>query len=265
MNNEIPKIIHYCWFGKKAKPKLVRDCIASWKKHFNGYTIIEWNEANYDSEHQFFRSAMERKIWAFASDFARLDILQKYGGIYLDTDFLVIKPFTDLLINKVNIGAESTEYVNGAFIATCKNHLYISDCLSYYNEVLVSSTEDQFLLQITIPAIMTKILLDKYLNKTRFDKIIDENEIRILPTEYLYPLPYLERHNLNNYRNYLTDSSVAVHLYSASWKNYSAIYYFEHKQYIKGFSVFYTEFIRRKGKIKISYLKKVIIAILKRK
>lgn len=263
MNNEIPKIIHYCWFGKTAKPRLVQDCIASWKVYFDGYEVIEWNEANYFSEHPFFLSAIEKKMWAFASDYARLDILQQYGGIYLDTDLLIIKPFTDLLINKVNIGAESIEYVNGAFIATCKNHLFISDCLSYYNELIVYSTEDQFLMQITIPIILTKILLEKYIHRICFDKIIDENGISVFPPEYFYPLPYLERHNLNNYTHYLTDNSFAVHLWSASWKKYSALYYLEHKQYFKGFLVFCSEIIDAKGEIKKTYVKKVIKRFIK--
>ena len=42
--NSIPKIIHYCWFGKKEKPKIVKKCINSWKEHLNDYEIIEWNE-----------------------------------------------------------------------------------------------------------------------------------------------------------------------------------------------------------------------------
>jgi mannosyltransferase OCH1-like enzyme len=261
LNNEIPKLIHYCWFGKTAKPKLVQDCIASWKVHFDGYEVVEWNEVNYTSEHPFFLSAIDKKMWAFASDYARLDILQQYGGIYLDTDLLIIKPFTDLLTNKVNIGAESIEYVNGAFIATCKKHSYIADCLSYYDEVIVSSTEDQFLMQITIPIIMTKILFEKYIHKIRFDKIIDENEIRILPTEYFYPLPYLERHNLNNYTGYLRDSSVAVHLWSASWKKYSALYYFEHKQYFNGFYELIQEIKNDKITLNKKYVKKLLKVI----
>lgn len=258
-NNEIPKLIHYCWFGKAAKPKLVQDCIASWRIHFHGYEVIEWNEKNYLSEHPFFLSAIDKKMWAFASDYARLDVLKKYGGIYLDTDLLIIKPFTDLLTNKINIGAESVEYVNGAFIATCKNNLFISDCLGYYDDVIISSTEVQVLMQITIPVIMTKILLEKFAHQIRFDKIIEENEIKIFPAEYFYPLPYLERHNLNRYTNYLTDSSVAVHLWSASWKKYSALYYLENKEYFKGFD----ELVKEIKNDKIKLNKRYVMRLLK--
>ena len=42
-NNKIPKTVHYCWFGGKEKPKIVKRCISSWKKNLPEYNIIEWN------------------------------------------------------------------------------------------------------------------------------------------------------------------------------------------------------------------------------
>ena len=42
----IPKVIHYCWFGRNPKPKLAEKCIKSWKKFCPDYEIIEWNEDN---------------------------------------------------------------------------------------------------------------------------------------------------------------------------------------------------------------------------
>ena len=45
---DIPKCIHYCWFGEKPLPKLAKRCIASWKKYCPDYEIIEWNEKNFD-------------------------------------------------------------------------------------------------------------------------------------------------------------------------------------------------------------------------
>ena len=44
----IPKIIHYCWFGNKEKPKKVQECINSWYLKLPDYQIIEWNETNFD-------------------------------------------------------------------------------------------------------------------------------------------------------------------------------------------------------------------------
>lgn len=44
----IPKVIHYCWFGRKQLPKDAVDCIESWKKYYPDYEIVEWNEDNFN-------------------------------------------------------------------------------------------------------------------------------------------------------------------------------------------------------------------------
>ena len=43
----IPKVIHYCWFGRGEKSNLIKNCISSWSK-LDGYLIKEWNEDNFD-------------------------------------------------------------------------------------------------------------------------------------------------------------------------------------------------------------------------
>ena len=85
----IPKIIHYCWFGGSTKPKLVKDCILSWKIFFPNYEIIEWNEKNSDLNEPFVKAAYNLKKWAFVSDYVRLTKVYEYGGLYLDTDMLI--------------------------------------------------------------------------------------------------------------------------------------------------------------------------------
>ena len=104
----IPKIIHYCWFGGNPLPDDAKKCIASWKKFFPDYEIKEWNETNYDlSVCPYVKEAYESKKWAFVSDYARFDILYKYGGLYFDTDVEVIKSFDDILKNGAFMGQEA--------------------------------------------------------------------------------------------------------------------------------------------------------------
>ena len=88
----IPKVIHYCWFGRNEKPELIKRCIESWKKYLPDYRIIEWNEDNFNiSSFAFTKSAYEIKKWAFVSDVARLTALVEYGGFYFDTDVEVLE------------------------------------------------------------------------------------------------------------------------------------------------------------------------------
>ena len=44
VTHQVPKIIHYCWFGKTSLPEDAQRCIASWKKFCPDYEIAEWNE-----------------------------------------------------------------------------------------------------------------------------------------------------------------------------------------------------------------------------
>ena len=40
----IPKIIHYCWFGRNPLPASAKKCIASWRKYLPDYEIWQWSE-----------------------------------------------------------------------------------------------------------------------------------------------------------------------------------------------------------------------------
>ena len=88
----IPRVIHYCWFGNGTLPEKTVKCIESWKQYCPGYEIKQWNEKNYDvNKIPYIMDAYKEKKWAFVADYARLDILWKYGGFYLDTDVELIK------------------------------------------------------------------------------------------------------------------------------------------------------------------------------
>lgn len=95
----IPKIIHYCWFGCGEMPKLVKTCIASWHIHMPNWEFKLWSEDNFDiaAAPQYVREAYEAKKYAFVSDYVRLWALEQYGGLYMDVDFEVYKPFDDLM------------------------------------------------------------------------------------------------------------------------------------------------------------------------
>lgn len=94
----IPRIIHYCWFGGDRMNELHEKCLQSWKERCPGYTIVRWDESNYDiSKCLYVKQAYDRKKWAFVSDYARLDILYEHGGIYLDTDVELLRDMDALL------------------------------------------------------------------------------------------------------------------------------------------------------------------------
>jgi len=127
----IPKIIHYCWFGNNELTQSALDCINSWKKYCPDYTIIRWDETNFDvNKYVFTKEAYEMKKWAFVSDVARLDIIYNNGGIYLDTDVELIRNIDSLLKDELFIGFENKEYVaNGLGFGAVKGNEIIKFCL----------------------------------------------------------------------------------------------------------------------------------------
>ena len=109
----IPKKIHYCWFGRKELPEKAKKCIASWKKYCPDFEIIEWNEDNIDVyQNPYTTYTYDNKRFAFLSDYLRLLIVYKEGGIYFDVDVEVVRPIDELLENQAFFGFETKDYIN---------------------------------------------------------------------------------------------------------------------------------------------------------
>jgi len=106
----IPKKIHYCWFGRGEKPKLVKKCINSWHQKCPNYEIIEWNEDNFDINlNPYTKWCYENQKYAFLSDYIRLWVVNQNGGVYFDTDVEVIHNIDLLLENQAFFGFETGE------------------------------------------------------------------------------------------------------------------------------------------------------------
>ena len=101
--HQIPKIIHYCWFGKTSLPEDAQRCIASWKKFCPDYEIAEWNETkiNLSALPLYVQQAYAAQKWAFVADYVRLYALIRYGGVYMDTDVELVAPL-DRFMNQAD-------------------------------------------------------------------------------------------------------------------------------------------------------------------
>ena len=133
----IPKIVHYCWFGKGEKPKLAQKCIASWKKYLSDYEFIEWSEDNFDiTSIKYVEEAYICKKYAFVTDYVRLYALYNIGGIYMDTDVEVLTDYDMFLHHKAFSGFESDGNVPTGMMAAEKGNKWIGDLLKYYNDKL---------------------------------------------------------------------------------------------------------------------------------
>ena len=131
----IPKIIHYVWVGGNPKPKNIQRCMKTWQKHLQDYQIIEWNEDNFDiHENKYLEQAYKAKKWAFVSDYIRAKAVYEMGGIYLDTDVLVLDNLESLLNNRAFVGFENPANPFTAVFGAEKHHPLLKDMLAYYDD-----------------------------------------------------------------------------------------------------------------------------------
>ena len=145
VEKRIPKIIHSFWFSGDEKPDSYQQCVDTWKKILPDYEIIEWNKNNYDwHKHPFVERAIELEAWAFASDYARLDVLFQFGGIYLDMDVEVFKPFDELLGNEAILAFSNHVLIDLAVVGSKRNNPLIKKILELYDGVELPTTKKEF-------------------------------------------------------------------------------------------------------------------------
>lgn len=133
----IPKIIHYCWFGRTEIPELAQNCIHSWHKHMPDWEFVLWNEENFaiSTAPAYVREAYTAKKYAFVSDYVRLFALKQYGGVYLDVDFEVYKSFFPLLNNSAFAGYEGSKRspIMMGVLASEPNGEWVTEALKQYD------------------------------------------------------------------------------------------------------------------------------------
>lgn len=241
MKDSIPKIIHYCWFGSKNKPKYIIKYINEWKAKLPEYQIIEWNENNFDINYcKYSKEAYDEKKYAFVSDVARLYALYNYGGIYLDTDVEIVRSFDNIIKNKeIIFGFEEGERIATSFIASTPHNKVIYEFLNVYHNLPFILETDKYNL---IPNVeyLTSILKEKGLKENGEFQLL-ENYIYIYPKEYFSPYDYI------NCVDEVTSNTYCIHHFAVSWLNKSTII----KKNLKTF------FVRIFGKEKLIFLRKV--------
>lgn len=211
--NSIPKIIHYCWFGGKKKPKIVKECIKTWKEKMPEYKIIEWNEKNFNiNQTQFTIDAYNNKKWAFVADYCRNWVLYNYGGIYLDTDMEIINGLNKFTSNAAFAGVEIDGYINSAIWGCKKGDKFIKLILDYYEDLNFNDYKEN-LFDIAIPKIITRLAKENGYNPCNESPVEFFNGTIIYPSDYFYP----KKHSWEN--TVLTSNTYAIHHYDGSWKS----------------------------------------------
>jgi mannosyltransferase OCH1-like enzyme len=194
----IPKIIHYCWLSNDPVPEKLQKCMSSWNK-LEGYKFMLWNFERFDINSSIWvEQAFKAKKYAFAADYIRLYAVYNYGGIYLDMDVEVIKPFDELLDTDIMLAYENDEVlrIEAGCFGAAKGHPFIKKCLDYYKNRPFNPLK-----LLVIPIIMRNI-------KQKYFRYADYN---------IHTRDYFTAKNLTIGTVNVTKNTFAIHHFESSW------------------------------------------------
>lgn len=205
----IPKIIHYVWVGNNTKPKLVLDCIESWKKYCPDYEIIEWNDDILSqTDNAYVKEAYEHKKWAFVSDYIRLYALYHHGGFYFDTDLEITQNIDSFREHNFVTGYENYKGFFSpitALMGAQKQNTIIKDLLDEYKD-------KHFIINGTLDQTTNTVRITKYFQKQfglsepyNGNRQTDLNEKSIIFPSYFFCTPEESKENY------------AIHHFNGSW------------------------------------------------
>ena len=183
----IPPIIHYCWFVRGEMPQLAKDCIASWHKYMPGWEYKLWNEDNFDVYSvPYTKEAYEAKKYAFVSDYVRLFALNKEGGVYLDVDFEIYKPFDDLLQWNAFAGFEGSKHspVMMGVIASRPDGMWVKEQLDNYQGRHFVNSDGSFDMTTNVKFVTERMREQGFVQN---GKEQDFKDLHVFPVDYFCP------------------------------------------------------------------------------
>ncbi len=211
----IPKILHYIWFGDNPLTPLAEECLASWKEHMPDWKIMRWDESNFDiaAAPLYVRQAYEARKYAFVSDYVRLWALERYGGVYVDTDVKVLKSYEPLLNDTAFIGLEeSKRHLPGTCVIGCEAHCqWVRDMLALYDGIEFIRPDGSIDMTTNVER-MGSFLQTKGFVPCRDAQYLPEYGLRIYTHDYFSPITSTRvmRKTKNTY---------SIHYFAESWRD----------------------------------------------
>lgn len=241
----IPKKIHYCWFGGNPLPDIAKKCIESWKLYCPNYEIICWNESNCDfSINLFVKQAAEHKKWAFVSDYFRLKVIEEHGGIYLDIDVELLKPLDNLLACEGFMGFELSDSncINtGLGFGAVSGNEIIKKLMSNYENICFVKNDGSFDMT-PCPKRDTQILVGLGLKQNNKTQMI--GLFKFFSADYFSPVGFTGEQNFS-------ENTYSIHHFNGSWLNDKQLQQLQLRKKIRA----------RYGKVLGEYVFKVYYAI----
>eukprot|EP00293_Proteomonas_sulcata_P011638 CAMPEP_0184304062 /NCGR_PEP_ID=MMETSP1049-20130417/13688_1 /TAXON_ID=77928 /ORGANISM="Proteomonas sulcata, Strain CCMP704" /LENGTH=301 /DNA_ID=CAMNT_0026615797 /DNA_START=97 /DNA_END=999 /DNA_ORIENTATION=+ len=226
----IPKVIHHIWLGSEL-PEHFKKLRQGWIDRHPGWELRLWDDTAVATElEEKPLKNMElyfcAKNFGEMSDVLRLEILQRYGGVYVDVDFECLGSLDQLVHSDVKMfcGLSNVGWVeiNNGLIGSVAEHPIICECVDS-----LEIRDNQFMSEImgtrnktiskTGPGKFTRTI-SSWIHSTE-PSVVKEASVVILPSSVLYPVPNTTRTStlasrelpVSAYQKLSTCFSLAIH------------------------------------------------------
>jgi hypothetical protein len=220
----IPKVIHQIWIGENPFPENLRFCVDSVKRMYPDWEYHFWTNDTIKKLDLRFEGLINNPSINIGkrADILMYEILNKFGGLYLDVDTFCCKRVDDLHDKFKFYGgiAPSRWFVVGAgIVGSIPGHPIIKSCLDTLTEEKVRELSPSGV----GPWRLTLNIVD-FLEGNK------DNDTLVLPVTYFYSLPGWFRLDFWKGSMMLDDAlqltrpeSCFTHVWSATWlDNYTS-------------------------------------------
>lgn len=223
------KKVHAVWLGDRMPP-LAHACLDDWAKQ--GYDFKLWTDQDdcvrgWIESCAFAKECYKRKLYAFVSDYLRLKVLEREGGLYLDTDVTIRKdPFSLFSGAAFSVGYENEKYFGTAVIYAQRDSIILRKVIDFYEK-------DIWMSPLYIgPQILTHLLIDK--------------DFKSLELCKLYPVEYFYNYQQEPLEFVASENSHLIHWFQNSWGKSPGLVFLKTKHLgaIKSFYIWQKYFFR---------------------
>ena len=137
----IPKIIHHIWLGPKPMPEEFVRYGETWRKHHPEWVMWLWTDNNLPplvNQDLYARGAH----YSEKSDIIRYEVLNEFGGFYVDTDFECLKPLDEFLGWDFICGQQKPDYISTALIGCVRKNVITEEIIRQFPDSFVERPND---------------------------------------------------------------------------------------------------------------------------